>query len=145
MKILIIILKEFVEGIRDIKTMTLMIIMPTILTIILGMALDKSNIGDYDLSNIEVSYYINEGSNEEINIINGLIESLKKQNISCEKLNDNNFSRKNTIMLEFYGLKDINVTYYNKYKIQGEIIKNILESFIESNKLNFRKRKYFYK
>lgn len=136
MKILIIILKEFVEGIRDTKTMILMVIMPTILTIILGMALDKSNVGDYDLSNIEVSYYINESSNEEINIINALIESLKKQNISCENLDDNNVSRKNTIMLEFYGLKDIRVTYYNKYKIQGEIIKNILENFIESNKLN---------
>lgn len=133
MQIFIIVIKEIIEGVRDFKSMILMIIMPTILTVILGMALNNDISKEIDLSSIRVIYSINESSYDETNIIYEYLNNIEELGINCVQKDKEDISLKNDIIIDFYDIKNINIIYHNNNKVEGECISYILDNLMEKN------------
>ena len=135
MQIVVLLIKEVVQSLRDFKSMALMIIMPTGLTIILGLALNDTNKALINFSNVKVLYNDYLCTEEEKEIVRGYIRALEELKIDCLYSENKYEEDDNLIYLEFIGFNKINIKYNGKLEEQGEYIYEVIKGINFNNKL----------
>lgn len=134
-RILLIIIKEILEGIRDIKSMILMILMPSILTVILGIALKDSQSLNIDFKGITVLYEVNNNDIYLEKLINGYIKMIQGMDIRCEEKDETYKVTAKDIVLYVDEINNINIKYSKYIKTQGEYIEYALENYMKKSVL----------
>ena len=137
MNIVTIFIKELLQDIRDIKTMILMILMPTIFTIILSIVVKEDVYTTVNLEDIKV-YYTYSNNNELIENIN----FLKELGVKCSEYNKQLDINDGILIEEENTTKAITIKYKNDdNKIEAQLIRNLLRDKIE--KENIAKDLYY--
>lgn len=146
MKILAVVLKELLQAVRDIKTLIIMIFMPTLLTLILGITFEDTFISSIDLSEIKVNYMLN-CNEEEKNFFNEFVNVAKELNINIEEISndehkykqvikENNIgSGEEKILIYVNNLYDIEVLYNRQLESSGAIVMSLLDTVIDRHRV----------
>ena len=125
MNIITIFLKELLQDIRDIKTMVLMILMPTIFTIILSLVVDNDIYNKLNFHDIKVYYIYSEEIEDTVNV-------LKSLNINCIEGAYKDDGTILTINSEGKIILDSSL----KNKEEGKLIKSILLDKMQKEAIN---------
>lgn len=133
MNIIIIAVKELIQGLRDKKNFLLMIFMPTILIFILASVLDNNTQIKKGFSNISINFINDKDEFTFLNI--DMIENeLRAQGFKVNyKLLSEIYEKEKNIFIEKNKDSEINIYYDNSIKLEGLIVENIIRSF--SNRL----------